>query len=118
MYQNCDVLVVGGGDSAVEAAVGLASQSTNRVTISYRKGEFSRIKERNRQHLDEFIGRKKVKVVFNSEVQEILEDSLILNTQRGPEKIKNDYVLIFAGGEMPFDFLKAIGIQFATQVVD
>lgn len=117
-YQNCDMLVVGGGDSAVEAAVGLASQSTNRVTLSYRKGEFTRIKERNRQRIEEYTGRKKVKVVFNSEVQEIRGDSVILKTQNGPEEFKNDYVLIFAGGEMPFDFLKGIGIQFATQVVD
>jgi putative YpdA family bacillithiol system oxidoreductase len=117
-YQDCDVLVVGGGDSAIEAAVGLASQLTNRVTLSYRKGEFARIKERNRQHLDEYVGRKKVEVVFNSEVGEILDDSVVLNTPDIPEKIKNDYVFIFAGGEMPYDFLKSIGISFYTQVID
>ena len=117
-YQNCDVLVVGGGDSAVEAAVGLASQSTNRVTLSYRKGEFIRIKERNSQHLNEFVGRKKVEVVFNSEVAEILDDSVLLKAGDKSEKIKNDYVFIFAGGEMPYDFLKSIGIEFNTQVVD
>jgi putative YpdA family bacillithiol system oxidoreductase len=117
-YQNCDVLVVGGGDSAVEAAVGLASQSTNRVTLSYRKGEFTRIKERNRQHLNEYVGRKKVAVVFNSDVAEILDDSVLLKTPDNTEKIKNDYVFIFAGGEMPYDFLKSIGIEFYTQVVD
>lgn len=116
-YQDCDVLVVGGGDSAVEAAVGLASQSTNRVTLSYRKSEFTRIKERNRQHLDEYAGRKKVKVVFNSEVEEILEDLVLLKTPGKSEKIKNDYVFIFAGGEMPYDFLKSIGISFYTQVI-
>ena len=118
MYQNCDLLVVGGGDSAVEAAVGLASQSTNRVTLSYRKGEFTRIKERNRQHLAEYVGRKKVRVVFSSDVTEILDDSVLLKTPDKTEKIKNDYVFIFAGGEMPFDFLKSIGISFYTQVID
>lgn len=117
-YQDCDVLVVGGGDSAVEAAVGLASQSTNRVTLSYRKNEFMRIKERNREHLNEYVGRKKVTVVFNSEVREILDDSVILQTPDKPEKIKNNYVFIFAGGEMPYDFLKSIGISFHNQVID
>jgi thioredoxin reductase (NADPH) len=47
-YQDCDILVVGGGDSAVEAAAGLALQGTNRVTLSYRKGEFSRMHGRSR----------------------------------------------------------------------
>jgi len=117
-YQDCDVLVVGGGDSAVEAAVGLASQSTNRVTLSYRKSEFTRIKERNRQHLNDYVGRKKVKVVFNSEVSEILDESVLLKTADKTEKIKNDYVFIFAGGEMPYDFLKSIGVSFYTQVID
>ncbi len=117
-YQNCDVLVVGGGDSAVEAAVGLALQSTNRVTLSYRKSEFTRIKERNRQHLNEYVGRNQVKVIFNSEVAEILDDSVLLKTPGRSEKLKNDFVFIFAGGEMPYDFLKSIGIKFYTQVID
>jgi thioredoxin reductase (NADPH) len=117
-YQDRDVLIVGGGDSAVEAAVGLASQSTNRVTLSYRKGEFTRIKERNRQHLDEAQRGKRVDVVLNSEVTEIREDHVFLRTPDGVRKVDNDYVFIFAGGEMPYDFLKAIGIQFTTQVVD
>lgn len=57
-------------------------------------------------------------MVFNSEVAEILDDSVLLKTPDKPEKIKNDYVFIFAGGEMPFDFLKSIGIEFNTQVID
>ena len=117
-YHNCDVLVVGGGDSAVEAAVGLGIQSANRVTLSYRKGEFTRIKERNRQHLATAEKGKKVNVIFNSEIAEIAERHVLLKAPDGVQKIKNDYVFIFAGGEMPFDFLKAIGIQFTTQIVD
>lgn len=116
-YQNCDVLVVGGGDSAVEAAVGLASQSTNRVTLSYRKGEFTRIKQRNRQHVEEYLGRKKLRVAFNSEVEEILDEYVVLKTAEGTEEIKNDYVFVFAGGEMPYDFLRSIGIGFQTQTL-
>ena len=116
-YQDCSVLVVGGGDSAVEAAVGLASQSTNRVTLSYRKGEFTRIKERNRHHLDEAVKRKTVEVVFNSDVTEISEHHIKLKTPEGTRTVDNDYVFVFAGGEMPNEFLKSMGIEFATTVI-
>jgi thioredoxin reductase/NAD-dependent dihydropyrimidine dehydrogenase PreA subunit len=116
-YQRSNVLVVGGGDSAIEAAVGLAAQGTNRVTLSYRKGEFTRIKERNAKHLDEYVGKKKLRVIFNSNVREILPDKVILELPGGPMEIPNECVFIFAGGEMPFEFLKKVGIQFQAQLV-
>src|SRR5467141_4534116 len=65
-YINKKILVVGGGDSAVEAAMGLARQAGNTVTVSYRQDKFSRIKERNTQHMEECIRTGKVKVLFNS----------------------------------------------------
>jgi thioredoxin reductase (NADPH) len=117
-YQDCDVLVVGGGDSAVEAAVGLALQGTNRVTLSYRKGEFSRIKERNARLIEGCIKKGSVNAVFNSEVEEILEYEAILKSPGGRQEIKNNVVLIFAGGDMPFEFLQRIGIQFHTVEVE
>jgi putative YpdA family bacillithiol system oxidoreductase len=116
-YQNCDALVVGGGDSAVEAAVGLALQGTNRVTISYRKDSFGRIKERNRVHLDDYVRRKAIRLALNTNVKEIRPDSVILDTPDGPRSLNNNYVFIFAGGEMPFEFLKQIGIQFQAQEI-
>jgi len=116
-YQNADVLVVGGGDSAIEAAVGLAVQGTNRVTLSYRKAEFTRIKERNARHLKEWVGKKKLQVIFNSEVSEIRPETVTLKTADGPVELKNGSVFVFAGGEMPFEFLKKIGIQFQAQLV-
>jgi len=109
--------VVGGGDSAIEAAVGLAAQGTNRVTLSYRKGEFSRIKERNARHLEEHTGKKKLRVIFNSNVREILPTKVILDLPGGPAEIANEWVFIFAGGEMPFEFLRKVGIQFQAQLV-
>ena len=111
-YQNSDLLVVGGGDSAVEAAIGLAAQGTNRVTLSYRKAEFSRIKERNAKHMDEAIRRKQVTTLFSSEVQEIREKSVLLKTSQSVVEIPNECVFIFAGGEMPFEFLRKVGIAF------
>lgn len=116
-YKGSDLLVVGGGDSAIEAAVGLAVQGTNRVTLSYRKNEFTRIKERNAKHIEEWTGKKKLNVVFNSEVVEIQPDKVVLRTPDGDREMKNQWVFIFAGGEMPFEFLKKIGIEFQAQLI-
>ncbi|MEW5798936.1 MAG: NAD(P)-binding domain-containing protein [Bacteroidota bacterium] len=116
-YQNSHVLVVGGGDSAIEAAIGLASQKGNTVTLSYRKNEFTRIKERNRTHIDDFVARKKISIEFNSEVKEIHEEKALLQTQQGLIELRNDFVFIFAGGELPNEFLKKIGIQMQVQVM-
>jgi thioredoxin reductase len=111
-YKNNDLLVVGGGDSAVEAAVGLALHGTNRVTLSYRKEGFTRIKERNRQHIEDYMKRKRVTVMFNSEVEEITPEGVQLRTARESLRLRNDNIFIFAGGEMPFDLLRRAGIQF------
>lgn len=116
-YQNCDVMVVGGGDSAIEAAVGLALQGTNRVTLSYRKSEFSRIKDRNAKHLAEYVSSKKLIVEYNSEVLEILPDVIKLQTPAGVRDIANQWMFIFAGGEMPFEFLKKVGVEFQARLV-
>ncbi len=116
-YNKDHILVVGGGDSAIEAAIGLASQNNNIVTLSYRKNEFSRIKERNKNHIEDFVSRKKITLIFNSDVKEIREDSVLLLTQNGEQELKNSYVFIFAGGELPNEFLKKIGIQMHTQMV-
>jgi thioredoxin reductase/Pyruvate/2-oxoacid:ferredoxin oxidoreductase delta subunit len=116
-YINKKILVVGGGDSAVEAAMGLASQVGNQVTLSYRKDCFSRIKERNTQRVEEFKRTGKMKVVFNSNPVEFKPDSVLLDIQGKVEEIPNDFVWIFAGGVPPTAFLKKIGIDFGTRDV-
>jgi thioredoxin reductase (NADPH) len=116
-YRDCDVLVVGGGDSAVEAAVGLALHGTNRVTLSYRKSEFTRLKDRNAKHLEEYRKRNAVTVLLNSNVKGIGDKNVEIETPEGSRVVPNDYVFIFAGGEMPFEFLKKTGIKFQEQVV-
>ncbi len=114
-YTNQRIVVVGGGDSAVEAAMGLAHQPGNRVTLSYRKDSFSRIKERNAQRIQEYIRKGKLNVVFNSAPLEFRPGSVLLDTNGKVEDIPNDYVWIFAGGEPPSAFLKKIGVGFGTQ---
>jgi thioredoxin reductase (NADPH) len=109
-YVNKKILIVGGGDSAVEAAMGLAHQIGNTVTLSYRQGGFSRIKERNSLRVEECIKKGKLKVLFNSSPVEFRTDSVVIEVNGKQETLSNDYVWIFAGGEPPTAFLKKIGI--------
>ena len=114
-YVHKKILVVGGGDSAVEAAMGLAHQVGNTVTLSYRQSAFSRIKERNAQRLDQCVRKRKLQVVFNSQPLEITLDAVVLDVNGSSQRIPNDYVWVFAGGEPPTAFLKKIGIGFGPQ---
>jgi len=116
-FNDNNILVVGGGDSAVEAAVGLARQPGNRVTVSYRKPQFFRMKKKNEDNIKELIRSKEITPIFESNVKEILEDSVRID-QAGKElEIPNDYVFIFAGGVPPFDMLKKMGIKFGGEMV-
>ena len=114
-YVNKQLLVVGGGDSAVEAAMGLAAQVGNKVTLSYRKESFSRIKERNSQRIQECVRKGKMQVIFNSIPVEVRPNSVILDVAGQLQEIPNDYVWIFAGGEPPNAFLKKVGVEFGMQ---
>src|SRR4029077_18443029 len=86
-YINKKILVVGGGDSAVEAAMGLGHQVGNQVTLSYRKEAFGRTKERNAPRIQESMRKGKVKVVFNSIPTEFKEKSVILEVGGKLEEI-------------------------------
>jgi thioredoxin reductase (NADPH) len=114
-YINKKILVVGGGDSAVEAAMGLAQQKGNEVTLSYRGDQFSRIKERNAQRLAECARSGKLKVALSSNVKEIREGSVLLDVKGQLSELANDFVWVFAGGTPPYDFLKKIGVQFGMR---
>src|SRR5258707_1166461 len=111
-YVHKRILVVGGGDSAVEAAMGLAHQVGNTVTLSYRQAAFGLIKERNTRRLGESVRNGKLKVIFNSNPVEFTPDAVMLEVKGLVQKLPNDYVWIFAGGEPPTAFLKKIGITF------
>lgn len=114
-YVNKKILVVGGGDSAVEAAMGLASQVGNKVTLVYRSAQFSRIKERNSKRMEEFMRNVKLEVLFETNPKQIKPESVVLDVKGTTREIPNDFVWVFAGGIPPYDFLKKIGIRFGMR---
>jgi len=114
-YINKKILVCGGGDSAVEAAMGLANQVGNKVTLCYRSAQFSRIKERNTKRIEDFMRSGKMKVLFNSSPVEFTPESVILDVAGTPQEISNDFVWIFAGGNPPNAFLKKIGVSLGAR---
>jgi thioredoxin reductase (NADPH) len=114
-YTGAKILVVGGGDSAVEAALGLAHQKGNQVTLSYRREAFSRLKERNTQRLGVDTKAGKLKVIFNSQPHEIREKSVVLDVAGQTQEIANDYVWVFAGGTPPNEFLEKVGVALGVR---
>jgi thioredoxin reductase/NAD-dependent dihydropyrimidine dehydrogenase PreA subunit len=109
-YTDKRVLVVGGGDSAVEAAMGLAHQPGNRVALSYRAAEFTRLKERNARALQEAVRSGRLEVVLNSLPTEISSEAVLLRIGEGTRRISADYVWIFVGGTPPNHFLEKAGV--------
>jgi thioredoxin reductase len=116
MIHNQKILVVGGGDSAIECAMLLADEN-NIVTLSYRGDSFSRLKPKNFEKINNALRSGKVKVIFNSDVIEILDNSVILKVKDTdePKVIENDLVYIFAGGILPTKFLEEIGIRITKK---
>lgn len=114
-YCDTSVLVVGGGDSAAEAAIALAAQPESHVTLSYRKPEFTRLKQRNADRLEESVKGGKVTLRMRTDVKEIREKTVVLASDSGIVEIPNDYIFVFAGGEPPYDLLRKIGVRFHAQ---
>jgi len=114
-YAGSKCLVVGGGDSAVEAALNLSEQPDTAVTISYRRDTFSRIKKRNLARINQAIDTGNITVLWNSEVREIQPDAVTLEQENSRFTIENDYVLVFIGGVVPTGFLNKLGIEVETK---
>ncbi len=111
-YEQQRILVVGGGDSAVEAALGLARQRGNRVTLSYRREKLVRIKRKNEERIGQLLASRRIEAAFETEVERIEASSVRLKAKGGVRELPNDYVFVFAGGEPPFDLLRQMGVRF------
>jgi len=117
-YAGRRVLVVGGGDSAVESAMGLAHQEGCRVTVSYRKPELMRIKQRNADRIAPLIADGTIDFRGGTTVGSIHEDKVVLEGAGTPAIIPNDDVFILAGGIPPFGFLREMGVKFGGDQKD
>jgi len=114
-YKNHHVLVVGGGDSALEAACSIADEPGTSVTLSYRSASFSRAKQKNRQRVEALQEAGQMDVLLSSNVISINPESAELEHKGTKITIENDAVIVCAGGILPTGFLKKIGIEVETK---
>jgi len=119
-YRDRRILVVGGGDSAVETATALARQPGNEVTLSYRKEAFFRVRTRNEERLRECREQGRLEVVFRSEVRAIHADAVELAVRNGggaeTRRLANDDVFVMAGGTPPLELLERSGVSFNPEL--
>lgn len=113
--KNKKVLVVGGGDSAIESV--LLLKDDNEASLSYRKDKFARLKPKNRERLEQAIAEGSLNVIFNSNVVSINDNHVLLKVTDNEEikELENDLVYIFAGGELPTSFLQKAGVQITKR---
>jgi thioredoxin reductase (NADPH) len=114
-YRNQHVLVVGGGDAAMEAATSIAEEPGSTVTLSYRSEAFSRAKQKNRDKVTQMESSGQLKVLLSSNVKEIGANKVLIEQQGKMMEFPNEAVIICAGGILPTPFLKEIGIQVDTK---
>ena len=114
-YQNQSVLVVGGGDSALEAAASIAEQPDTMVTLAYRGAAFSRAKRKNRARVEQLCASGRLNIVMNGTPTEILPNQASIETETETLTIENDHVIICAGGILPTSLLTNIGVEMVTK---
>jgi thioredoxin reductase/NAD-dependent dihydropyrimidine dehydrogenase PreA subunit len=114
-YRGRQVMVVGGGDSALEAAASVAELGDTRVVLSYRGDAFQRAKTRNRQRVEEATTRGLLQVMLNSQIREIRPEEVLLHQQGRDVRVDNHAVIVNAGGILPNDFLRSMGIEVETK---
>ena len=114
-YKGMHVLVVGGGDSALEAATSIAEQPGTTVTLSYRSEAFGRAKPKNRQKLEELSASGRLQVMLKSQIKSITEKTIDISFNGANQTLSNDAVIVCAGGILPTAFLQSIGIDMETK---
>jgi thioredoxin reductase/Pyruvate/2-oxoacid:ferredoxin oxidoreductase delta subunit len=114
-YRGQHVLVVGGGDTALEAAASIAEQSGATVTLSHRSEAFSRAKPKNRERVQIAAKAGRITVLLQSSIKKIGHHDVEIEYRGRRVKIKNDAVIVCAGGILPTAFLKNVGVEVETK---
>ena len=114
-YEGCKALVVGGGDSALEAALDLSRQAGTEVTLAYRGEAFQRVKAANRERLEAAQRASRIRVLMRCEVDAIEPAAVVLRQEGNPLRLPNDFVLVAAGGVLPTEMLRSMGVRVATK---
>jgi hypothetical protein len=104
------VLVVGGGDSAVEAALQLADGGAM-VALSYRGEELARCREANRAAMKAASGAGRISLLLPSTIKEIRDRDVVLDFSGGSKAIRDTQVVVSIGGELPVEFLAKCGVS-------
>jgi len=114
-YRGQRVLVVGGGDSAIEAALACVAEPGTTVTLAYRGDAFNRVKAKNRERLETARAERRVDVQLKAEIQRILPDGVELTADGAPVTVGNDAVIVQAGGVLPTALLRELGVTVETK---
>ncbi|MBZ4418603.1 NAD(P)-binding domain-containing protein [Myxococcus sp. RHSTA-1-4] len=109
-YEGSRVLVVGGGDAALEAAIQLAGETDAEVALSYRGDVFGKCRDANRKKVHELAERGRLTLLMKSQVREISPEQVVLELDGRRTELPNDFVIVCAGGELPLEFLKKVGV--------
>lgn len=114
-YRGRRVLVVGGGDSALEAAASVAEQPGTSVTLSYRGDAYGRARKKNRERVIALVAQGRLAEYLGSTVEKIEADQVLIDWRGELRPIPNDDVIVCAGGILPTQFLGDIGVAVETK---
>ena len=116
-YENCQVAVIGGGDSAIEAALALARDGRNQVTLIHRGPDFQRAKDRNRASLEKAEAEARVRILREARTTAILPQAVEVQLAQGAEQVPARFVIVLVGGESPEDFLLKSGVEIVEKAI-
>lgn len=116
-YQAKRIIVAGGGDSAIEAALALSRANRNQVILCHRGADFQKARERNQAFLDGAEKEGRLKVLRQAHLVEVAEKTATIQSLEGTQVVPNDYLFIMVGGESPEEFLRKMGIQIVEKVL-